>query len=91
MSLHELTFSTELSGPGRPPGVVRALVAHALGFTIGLEEDVAAALTELEQAMAQSDGTGRRSRLEIQSVAGRMEIALWSDDRAVWRISRPLA
>ena len=90
MSLHELTFSTELSGPGQPPGVVRALVAHALGFTGG-PEDVAAALTELDKAMAQSDGTGRRSRLEIQSVAGRMEIALWSDDRAVWRISRPLA
>lgn len=70
--------------------MVRALVAHALGFTSG-PDDVAAALTELDQAMAQSAGTGRRSRLEIQSVAGRMEIALWSDDRAVWRISRPLA
>jgi hypothetical protein len=90
VSANEFSFSTEVSGPGQPPGLMRAMIVHALGFTGG-PEAVAAALVELDQAIARAAVDGRRSRLEVQSVGGRMEIALSSDDGLIWRSSRPLA
>jgi hypothetical protein len=88
--VNEFLFSTELSGPGQPSGLVRALVGHALAFTGG-PEAVATALAELDQAVARAANDGRRSRLEVRSVGGRMEIVLSSDHGPVWRTSRPLA
>lgn len=90
MPVNEFTFSTELSGSGQPSGLLRALVGHALAFAGG-PEAVAAALAELDQAVTQVSGDGRRSRLEVRSVGGRVEIEVSSDHGPVWRTSRPLA
>ena len=78
----------ELSGSGQPPGVMRALVAHALGLTRG--PDATTALTEVEQAMAGVAGAGRRSRLEVRTGGGRMEIVISSNRELIWRTSRSL-
>lgn len=79
----------ELSGSGQPPGVVRALVAHALGLTHG--SDATTVLTEVEQAMASVAGAGRRSRLDVRIGGGRMEIVISSNREPIWRTSRSLA
>ena len=79
----------ELSGSAQSAGVVRALVAHALGLTHG--PDAATVLIEVEQAMTSAAGAGRRSRLEVRTSGGRMEIVISSDREPIWRTSRPLA
>jgi len=88
--VNEFTFSTELSGSGQPSGLLRALVGHALAFTGG-PDAVATALAEFDQAVGQVCCDGRRSRLEVRSAGGRIEIVLSSDHGPVWRASRPLA